>query len=486
MRRAALLFLAGVSLAGPAAQAQESGTTLTLDDAIQLALRRNRDLKVASYYPGIARANLLVARGQFDPSIVISQNATRALTDVSPGEYSNYHTDSYSATLQGQLPVGTQLSFTGNTTAVSDAFIGLPRTYDTYGGFSITQPLLKGFGLSANLVNVRIAKANRSINDLTYRQSAIDTVTNVVVAYSNLMLAHDQLDAAERERSLAVLLRTESEKRFTVGSASQSDVLTSRAYAAEYEEPILIAERGVRDAQNQLRSYIGEESFFEDEPLFTLAPMEIPEVTINRKADLERALAQRPDYQMQRLAILKNRASESYAANSLLPEVDLVGNYGYNGVAQNFSASRAIVDQRLNPSYGAGVAVTIPLAFAVGRGNLRSARLQREQSEAALNQLQANIALSVATAEGQVETTRKRVTADLVALDLAKQDLAAEEKKLKAGMSSTNYVVQKQQQLAQDETSLSNALAAERQAIATYDHELGATLERHHIKLADE
>jgi outer membrane protein TolC len=155
-------------------------------------------------------------------------------------------------------------------------------------------------------------------------------------------------------------------------------------------------------------------------------------------------------------------------------------------VAPSFSASRAIVDQRLNPSYGAGVTVTIPLTFAVGRGNLRSARLQREQADAALTQLQANIALSVATAEGQVETTRRRVTADEAALELAKQDLAAEEKKLKAGMSSTNYVVQKQQQLAQDETSLSNALAAERQAIATYDHELGTTLERHKIKLADE
>jgi len=61
--------------------------------------------------------------------------------------------------------------------------------------------------------------------------------------------------------------------------------------------------------------------------------MAVPEVRIDRKADLEQALRMRPDYEQQRLAIVRNRASEAYAANSLLPQVNFVGNYGYNGVA---------------------------------------------------------------------------------------------------------------------------------------------------------
>jgi outer membrane protein len=488
MRRVASLLLGAALSAAPCAPllAQDPSPTLTLDDAIQMALRRNRDLKVASYYPGIARANLLVARGQFDPSLVLTRSASRQLTQELPGQFSNFHTDSYGITLQGELPVGTQLSITGNTTAQSDAFIGLPKTFDTFGGVSVTQPLLKGFGLGANLVNVRIAKANRSISDLTYRQSAIDTVWSTVVAYSNLQLAHDQLDAAERSRALAVQQLEENEKRYKVGEASQSDVLTSRAYAAFYDDPILQAQRQVRDAQNSLRSMIGEETFFEEEPLFALAPMDVPEVRVDRKADLERALGMRPDYEQQRLAIVKGRASESFAVNGVLPEVDLVGNYGYNGIAGTFSASRAQVDQRMNPAYGVGVTVTVPLAFAVGRGNLRSARLQREQAEAALKDLQASIALSVATAEGQIETTRKRVVADQAALDLAKKAVDDEEKKQKAGKSTTLNVVQQEQLLAQDESSISIALAAERQAVANYDHALGTTLERYHIKIAPE
>jgi outer membrane protein TolC len=126
----------------------------------------------------------------------------------------------------------------------------------------------------------------------------------------------------------------------------------------------------------------------------------------------------------------------------------------------------------------------VPLTFSVGRGNLRSARLQREQAEAVLRQLEANIALEVATAEGQIETTRKRVTVDQVALDLARKALEAEEKKYKAGMSTTLSVAQQEGYVAASESNISNALAAERQAAATFDHTIGATLERYHVKLA--
>ena len=488
MRRVALLILAAAVSAAPAAPPQEAGPTLTLDDAIQLALRRNRDLRVASFYPGIARANLLVARGQFDPAIVagLDFSETQFNTSIGPIPVNDQtKVDNYSIGVQGILPLGTQYHIFGSTQEVRDNYNGITRNYQTFGGFQVTQPLLKGFGLGANLVNVRIAKANRSIGDLAYRQSAIDTVTNVVVAYSTLQLAHDQLAAAERARGLALQQLDENEKRFKVGQASQSDVLTSRAYASQYEESILIAQRQVRDAQNYLRSLIGEDVFFEYEPLFTLAPMEVPEVTVDRRADLQRALAMRPDYQQQRLAIVKSRATESFAANSLLPEVDFVGGYGYNGSAYTFSASKQMVQDHMNPSVSAGVAVTIPLTFSVGRGNLRSARLQREQTEAALKQLEANIALGVATAEGQIEVTRKRVVADQAAVELAKKSLEAEEKKQKAGMSSTLSVVQQEQLLAFYESSISNALAAERQAVANYDHALGTTLERHHVKLDD-
>jgi outer membrane protein len=487
MRRLALLLLAAAVAA--AASAQEAIPTLTLDDAIHLALRRNKTLKVASYGPGIARANLLVARGAFDPAIALSRTYSSSQFNASIGPIpveDLTKVDYFSAGVQGLLPLGTQYSVFGSTQEVRDVYNGITKNYQTFGGFSVTQPLLRGFGLAANLEQVRIQKANRSISDQTYRQSAINTVTNVIIAYSNLQFAHDELASAEGARDRARQTLSDNEKRFRIGNSSQSDVIESRANAAQYEEDILIAERAVRDDQNALRELIGEDVFFEDEPLFVLAPMQLPEITVDRRADLNRAYAARPDYEIARLGITQDRASEAHARNNLLPEVDFQGEYGYNGSSTSFYQSRQMVEDHLNPSVSAGVVVTIPLTFAIGRGTLRAARLTRVRDEEDLKRLAADIAVQVAAADGQLETTRKRVTADEAAVDLAKQALEAEEKKYKAGTGSTYIVVNYQQSLAIAENSISSALAAERQAIAAYDATLGTTLERYHVTLTYE
>ena len=78
------------------------------------------------------------------------------------------------------------------------------------------------------------------------------------------------------------------------------------------------------------------------------------------------------------------------------------------------------------------------------------------------------------------------MAADQAAYALAKQALEAEEKKKKAGTSSTLYVVQEQQFVASIENNLSFALASQRQAVAVYDQTLGTTLERYHIKFTDD
>jgi outer membrane protein len=493
MRRI-VLFLMAVCACTALAQtppAQDEIPTLTLDDAIRLALQRNKNLKVTSFMPGIARAQLLVARGAFDPSLAFTRSyASSQLgivdTTVGPVAINDLtKTDTYIAAVQGLLPIGTQYSISASTIETRDVFNGITQNYQTYGGFTVTQPLLKGFGFAYNLEQVRIQKANRSIQDLTYQQSAINTVTNVIVAYSNLQLAHDELESAEAESSLANGQVRDNEKRFSAGSAAQSDVIEERAFAAQFVEQILIAQRSVRDAQNALRELIGEDTFFEDEPLFVLAPMQIPEITVDRRADLQRALSMRPDYQISSYVIAQDRAIESAARNRLLPQVDFQGGYGYNGSADTFTPSRQMVENHKNPSVAAGLVVTIPFTFAVGRGTLRAAKLTREQADENLRSLAADIAVAVAQADGQIETTRKRVAADEAAVDLAKQALEAEEKKNKAGTGSTFAVIQQQQILTQARNSVSNALAAERQAAAIYDQTLGKTLDRYHITLTD-
>jgi outer membrane protein TolC len=461
---------------------------LTLEDAIHLALEKNQQIKVQSFDQPIARANLLAAYGTFDPALNFNRSYTESGIPASadPLVPQQVQSNAYGLAVAGTSPWGLIYSIGGNATSSRTLLGGAssPQDYLSFGGITITQPLLRGFGFGANLLGVRVAKANRAISDWQFRQTVIDTVTNVIYAYTNLALAQQELRIAQRAHDLSASLLDQNRKEFAVGNVSKNDITQAKARVAATVESILIAEQAVNDATNQFRELIGDTTFAVSPEPLAIDSSPIPDLTVHPADDLRDAYNLRPDYQQAQLGLVKYRANEVATKNQLLPQVDFVGSYGYNGLDQSFAVSRRMVGDQENRSYSAGVVVSVPFTFAQGRGNARSARLQLRQAEADLVRLEQDIAVSIAHAAGQIETTRKRVAADRTAYDLAQQVLDAEVKKYRAGTSSTFLVLNYQDQLIGAENNLYVALAAQRNAIALYDHEVGRTLQRYQITLA--
>jgi outer membrane protein TolC len=175
--------------------------------------------------------------------------------------------------------------------------------------------------------------------------------------------------------------------------------------------------------------------------------------------------------------------THAFARNQLLPRVDFVGSYGYSGMDRDFGTARRQVRNQDVRAYSAGVVISIPLTFAEGRGRARAAKLNVDQSEADITRLEQDIAVEVALAAGQIETTQQRVIAAENALRLAEQYLSAEQKKFTAGTSSTFLVIQAQDQLAMAQNSHARALADQRRALAVYEREIGTTLVNRNIKV---
>ncbi|HEX2855016.1 MAG TPA: TolC family protein [Opitutaceae bacterium] len=488
-----LIFLSSYAARAAAdeavAPAAPGGPHLSLDDAIRLALDRNKSIKVDAFFRTIARANLLEARGRFDPALTFRRSYDENRSPVSSGPLvlQETRTDDYNLALEGLMPWGLSYSLGGSARNQRGSFNGFNDSFDTFGGIVVTQPLLRGFGLGANLVNVRIAKADRAMADWAFRQSAIATVTRVIVAYSDLVFAKENLLIARRARVLVDSLVVSNERRFNAGTMSQSDVLQARAQAAQRGEAILFAERAVRDSDNALRHVIGEETFSLNGPILAVEAPALPAGTpVNPAEDLKTAYELRPDYQGVRLGLGKRRATDAVARNQLLPTVDVVGSYGYSGLDHDFSSSRRMVADQDHRSYSAGVVVSVPLTFAEGRGRARAARLELRQGEADLERLSQDIALSVMNAAGQIETTRQRVASTQRAFELANEALAGELKRLQAGTTTTFVVLNLQTNLTQIESNRSRALADQRRAYANYEREIGVTLERHAIQLTNQ
>jgi outer membrane protein len=484
--RSAIVSLLAFALLAVAPARSISAAPLTLDDAIRLALQRNLALKVSAFVPDIARANVLSAYGAFDPEFTFRRFYREGQTQVStvPLITSVTQTDEYALGFGGLTPWGLTYSLNATANNQRGTFNRFSDNYVTFGGITVTQPLLRGLGFGATLASLRIAKADRAIADWQHRQTVINTVTNVIFAYNNLAQARDNLRIAKLSRDLAGKLLAQNESRNRIGALSDADVIQARASAASRDEAILLSEQAARDRENDLRQLVGETAFFLHGPEIELEalPPAVP-ITVDVAADLKKALNLRPDYQAQRFGVTRRRATSAQANNQLLPRVDFVGSYGYSGMDPDFSTARAEVRNKDARAYSAGVIVTLPLTFAEERGRARSAKLSLRQSEADLVRLESDIAIDVTAAAGQLETTRKRVETNRVALNFARQSLEAEEKKIQAGTGSTFLVINAQTILIQVERNFASSLADERRAQAAYEREIGTTLVNRNIKL---
>ncbi len=480
--------LAAATVALSAFLPHASAAPLTLDAAIQLALQKNQALKVSEFTPEIARANVLAEYGRFDPAITFRRTYSEGESAITrtPLTVGINQADDYSISLGGLAPWGMTYSLTASADNERGTFRpnGFADNFNTFGGVSITQPLLRGFGLGANLAGLRIAKADRGIADWQHRQNVIDTITSVIFAYNNLAQARENLRIALLARELAMKTLQQNEARNRVGAISDADVIQARSTAASRDDQILLAEQAARDRENELRQLVGETTFFLSGPELEIEalPPAVP-LTVDIAADLKKAYELRPSYQAARLGITKRRASSALAQNQLLPRVDFVGSYGYSGMDRDFGTARAQVRDQDVRAYSAGVVVSVPLTFAEGRGRSRAAKLALKQSEADLARFESDIAVDITSAAGQLETTRKRVATNRTALDLARQSLDAEEKKINAGTGSTFLVLQAQGILVQVERAYVAALADQRRALAAYEREIGTTLLNRNIKL---
>jgi outer membrane protein len=493
-RIVALLISLLIPLAALAQSASVEPVTekISLNEAIQQALAKNFAIKIQGFDAAIAAAGVTEALGKFDPVLngnyTYSANTSPGFIDASTGLTSppgQINTDNYGVNVDGLLPWGMTYQLGASSNNTRGTFNNYANSYSTFAGISGTQPLLRNFGFGTTLASIRIAQANRGISEWQFRQAVMDTITRVIFAYNDLNLAYANRRSAVRSRELAAQLLDENEKRFKVGSMSQYDVISARSRVASREEGILLAEQQSRVAENALKQLITDTR---TPGLLALhltvePPAPAPIVVVDAAADFRVALEKRPDYQQAKLGLKRAGINTRLQRNLLLPRVDLVGSYGYNGTDTSFPVSRQQVQNEDYRAYSWGVVVSIPFTFTTERGRYRAARLQERQSETTLDQLEQSIVVQVGNAASQIETTQNRVQAARHARDLAQATLDAEVKRLRAGQSSTFFVSQQQEILTFAEVSEAAAQADHHKALADYDLQLGLTLEKLNVHI---
>ena len=113
--------------------------------------------------------------------------------------------------------------------------------------------------------------------------------------------------------------------------------------------------------------------------------------------------------------------------------------------------------------------VSYPLGTSNAEASLARTRLQHDQSQTQLRNLELQIATQVRDLARQVQTNQKRVDTTRVARELAERRLEAAEKKFAAGIETSFFVFQAQRDLSEALTGYVRAVADFNKSIVDFE-----------------
>jgi len=479
-----VLLLAGLTVHGETNQLK----SLPLRECVERALANNLEIRAERLNPTIQTWGIVSAQGVYDPLLsgsfnyqnsTIPQDGLPSITQQTQQPASGFPT----LGLAGKLPTGAAYDFAANDYRNSGntppKFIYTGQDY-----VSITQPLLKNFGLGINSATIRIARKSKAIAVQNFVQLVMGKITAVSSAYYELVFAIEDHKAKVEDLNQAKQLLAEDQRRVQVGVLTPLDVTQAEAGVAEREQAVILAARTIKDNENTLKRLICREvAEFRG---LTLVPVDSPLVQMIQTdvaASTRTALTRRPDYLSAKETLEKQNITVQYNRNQLWPEIDLQGSYGLNGGGHSFDRYNDNLTTGNNPVWTIGVSVSIPLGNRQARSNYHIARLDADQLLLNLKALEQDIIVQVDNAVGHVEANLESVKAAHEATRLAQESLDAEKKKLLAGTSTTFLVLQAQAQLATARSAEIRARSDYSESLVALDQAEGTTLSKNNIVL---
>jgi outer membrane protein TolC len=495
------LVLAGIGLAGFTIAAAEPTLPpapavtlpLTLNEAVVRALDANLDISIERLKPQMAEQRRRYALGALDPRIDFTavveslerpQNTRDFFATGRAVEVMNEDNIRFEGTLGGTLPTGTRYSLIVKSYQLKNTLNreALSRYYPEYTSntsFTLTQPLLRGFGTRATLVEADIARLERKSAEETVRGRIDQIAASVIDAYVEAQYAHELVRVITDRIALADRLREENSKRLQQGLMAPIDVMQAESTKAAAEIELVRAHSFQTEAEDRLRELIFADFIAAaDTPFQLLDPLAEVTLTESLLALRHLALERSAEYRVASQKVDTEKLRVRYARNQFLPRLDLQGSVGMNGLGDEYAASFKDYGERTQPDYTVGVIASVPITFAQERARLRQALLDLRNAEFELKKSGNHIAAQVQTAHTRVLAAKQRADSAARAVSTAASALDAEEKRLANGLTTSFNVLRLQDQLAQAQINRLEAVAEGQKALAVLWGIVGTLLDR--------
>src|SRR5713226_2648911 len=456
------------------------------------------------------------AVASYDPAIIGSIGAEHQTTPLAnqqiygvPSLQSN--TGQASVTYSQAFPTGTSFTaeFNNSRQTTNSPFFNLSPVLNSMYRFSFQQQLLAGFGFGPNLRYLTIAKNNKKISDIGFKDQVIATITQIKNIYWDLVNAYEQARVNEQSLAFAQQSLNNAKKQLQLDSVPAMDVMRAEAEVSRRDQDLTIARTNLQLQELLIKNAVTKSL---DDPVLEAVPV-VPTDSLDSTQEpasaavqdlIAQALRDRPELAESDVDLVNRQISRKAAGNALLPTLSLVGFYGGSGLAGPLNPSYNIPGlpnvsnvptdfpgalenafKNSSPDYYVGFNLNIPIRNRVAKADQYRSELEYRQSELRREQLRKQIRIEVRNAQYALEQTAARVAAAQKARDLAQRTFEIMQKEQTLGAGSTFQTMTAQRDLALAKVDLVTARTIYEKAKVELDRATASTLEHNGIEIQD-
>jgi outer membrane protein len=547
---------------------------LSLQDAIALALENNLDIELARYTPQIAQADYLRAKSGgllrgvptavrtaatsaasqagagssqgtggtggttteattggavitqtgvtvpiLDPSFYFAstvghRSSPQANTVTTGLSALAYDYKSWQSGYQQSFLTGTTVSLGWNNSNVktNNPLNDFNPNTSANINLTVSQRLLQGFGLAVNNRNIRVAKNNLKISDLTFQLQVMTTVAGIVNLYWDLVSFNEDLKVKQKALEVAQKFYEDNKKQVAIGTLAPIEIVRAEANVAAAQQNLTNSETALLQQETIIKSALSRTGTASpsvaDARVIPTDPLAMPtNEQLDSLSDLiDRALKKRPDIEQTRINLESSKIGMAGSRQALLPSLDIQASLQDNGLTGQINSlptrtgAERIVDpyfiggygnalgqifRRNFPDYSISFSLNIPIRNRTAQADFIRDQLTLRQAELSAQRQINDTRVSVQNALTAVVQARARYVSAVKARQLQEQTLDAENKKYALGASTAFQVVQTQRDLAQAQADEVSALAAYSRARVQLDLSTAIILDKYNVQISD-
>jgi outer membrane protein len=466
---------------------------LTLSNYLNQVVERNETLQSKLLEVEVARLKSKAEYGIFEPELTSSverdfikrQNTVEEERSQLSSKYEQNNVV-YQSGIEGLVPSGMRIRL---GYSLNDLNNNLQRTsgvtngeYQSFFGVSVTQPLLKNGGEAATLAGIRIAALGSEIAYQEYRRQLMIMLSTAEAQYWNLFLAQEQVRYFQESLSTAEKILNDSRQRLEAGKGSELDVLESESGVALRQAKLSDAEQRRDEATMRLLSLASQTALSTNRFVRAVDQPQLGGAQPRFYDAWRQAIEFNPDYHVQRLKLIQEMVRLGYAKNQRLPELNLKGSYGLNGLADSPGNSWDDLQTGDDPAWTIGVEVRLPLAGGIKAANeLAAAKLNVRGAELGLNDIENQIANSVETAMSKIQSASDGVQGYQALVSFTQNLLDSAFARLDVGRIDSRKVLEIEAELFEARNSVAEALVQYQRAELELELVQGVMLKKYQL-----